>query len=167
MVQRERIALIAGALASVVLPGLAGCVGPPYGGPPPPPYPPYYYDYYYYPHADVYFHIYTGYYWYFDGRVWRRVHRLPPRIYLSPQYRVLLRIPDERPYKYHEDHRRRYPPPQSPPETRPRVPPQTRAQPPSPPSREREERERRDREERERNLLLYEEYQKKRRPRRR
>ncbi len=162
MVERTRIRLLAGALAAAVLPGLSGCAGPPYAGPPPPPrYPPYYYDYYYYPHVDVYFHIYSGYYWYPDGRYWRRVRTLPPHIYLYPRYRVLLRVPDEHPYKHHDAHRRKYPPPPKPrPVPEPRVPPQTGQQPGLPPPQPRPDRER-DREERDHNVRQNKEYRKK------
>lgn len=165
MVERSRIRILTGALAAAILPSLSGCVGPPYEGPPPAYYPPWYYDYYYYPHVDVYFHIYSGYYWYRDGRSWRRVRRLPPHIRLHPRQRVPLRIPDERPYLHHDEHRRRYPPPQArpqPPQPRPRAP-QPGAPPPQP-RLEREQREwrERDREERENNLRRYEEYRKRR-----
>ena len=169
MVERTRIGFLTGALATLVLPGLWGCTGPYYyEAPPPYGYPPYYYDYYYYPHVDVYFHIYSGDYWYHDGPYWHRVHRLPPHIHLDPRYRVIIRIPDEPPYRHYDEHRRKYPlPPKPRPE--PRVPPQTRPQPGMPPpqippSREREERAARDRdrEERERNFRKYEEYGKKR-----
>ncbi|MCK5273337.1 MAG: hypothetical protein KAR37_01720, partial [Alphaproteobacteria bacterium] len=64
MVERSRIRLLTGALASVLLPGLSGCAWPPYEGPPSRGYPAHYYDYYYYPHEDVYYHIYTDHYYY-------------------------------------------------------------------------------------------------------
>ena len=175
MIERSRIRILTGVLAAALLPSLPGCVGPPYEGPPPH-YPPWYYDYYYYPHVGVYFHIYTGYYWYLDGQRWRRVRRLPPHIRLHPRYRVPLRIPDEQPYRDHDEHRRKYPPPPQPrpqpgqppqPRPQPGMPPQPRpmpgALPPQPrPDREREDREwrERDREERDYNLRRYEEYRK-------
>ena len=189
MVERTRIRLLAGALAAAVLPGLPGCVGPPYAGPPPRGYPPWYDDYYYYPHVGVYFHIYSGHYWYRHGPRWRRVRRLPPHIRLHPRHRVHLRVPGEHPYRRHDEHRRRYPPPPEPrpdrrtpppqarpqpglpppqPRRQPGLPPQPRPQPGLPPpqprpGREREERESRDRdrEERQHNTRRYEEYRKK------
>jgi len=130
MTDRARIRLLTGALAAAVLPGLAGCG--PYYGTPPPPYPPYYYDYYYYPPVDVYFHIYTGYYWYRDGPSWHHVRKLPPHIYLDPRYRVVIRVPDDRPYKYHAEHRKRYPPPPQP-RPEPRLPPPPQPRPGMPP----------------------------------
>jgi len=167
MVERARIRFLAGALAAALLPGLSGCAGPPYEGPPPRRYPPYYYDYYYYPEVDVYFHIYSGHYWYRDGPYWRRVQRLPPHIHLYPRHRVQLRIPVEPPYERHDEHRRKYPPPPRG-VSEPPPPPQTRPQPGLPPPQARPGRERaerdlreRDREEREHNTRQYEEYRKK------
>ncbi len=155
MTDRARIRLLAGALAAIALPALSGCAGPYYDAPPPP-YPPYYYDYYYYPHVDVYYHIYTGYYWYRDGPTWRRAIGLPRHIYLHPRYRVSLRVQDEHPYRYHKEHRRQYPPPPQarPPVGRPSHPPAvgTRGQP---------DWQARDREERQHNVRQYETYRKK------
>lgn len=75
--------------------------GPPYGA-----YPSYYYDYYYYPHADVYFHIYTGEYYYRSGGHWQRAKALPRGIYLDPHDRRQLHIRDTRqPYRYQQQHR--------------------------------------------------------------
>jgi hypothetical protein len=86
--------------------GLVACAPyPPHGPPPPPPRPAYYYDYYYYPHADVYFQIYTGEYYYRHGNTWRRSRTLPRNIYLHPRDREHLRIRDKKPYA--RDHERR------------------------------------------------------------
>lgn len=139
MDRREAMRLLAGGAAAA----LAGC-GPAYYGAPPPgprPRPVGYYEYYYYPYADVYFHVYTGYYYYVVGGTWHRARALPPRYVLDPRYRVQLTIRDDRPYVHHSDHRRAHPPP-----------PQFRPDP------------RRDRDERQRNLRIYEDYQKRRRP---
>lgn len=145
MVERSRIRLLVGGLASVVLPGLPGCIGPPYDGPPPP-RPHYHPDYYYYPYADVYFHLYTGWYFYRDRNVWHRVRRLPPRIHLDPRRRHSLRIPEGKPWRRHDEHRRKYP----------ARPPRRRRNPDA------------DREERERNRRRYDEHrQRDRRSRRR
>ena len=111
MVERSRIRLLTGALASVFLPGLAGCVVAPHPGPPPRGYPPHYYDYYYYPYASVYFHIYTGHYYYHDHGRWRRVRRLPPHIRLDRRRRYPLKIREKEPWRRHDEHRRQYPPP--------------------------------------------------------
>lgn len=175
MADRARLRLISSALAAAALAALPRCAGPYYDAPSPP-YPPYYYDYYYYPHLDVYFHIYTGYYWYQSGGYWHRVHKLPPHIHLDPRYRVVIRIPDDRPYVYHDEHRRKYlhgpqsapqptitppGPPQSgvlPPESRPepRAPAPTRLRPAplppqTPPSYQHEDFEARQRESRQRD----------------
>jgi hypothetical protein len=158
MVERSRIGLLFGALAAVLLPGLAGCTETPYAGPPPG-YPPWYYDYYYYPHVDVYFHIYSGDYWYPDGPYWHRARRLPPHFHLDPAYRVRLRVPDERPYRDHDAHRRAYPRPAAGRVPEPRPQPQAGAQPglPLQPGdwRTRDSKERAD------NIRRYEEYRKK------
>ncbi len=113
MVERSRIRLLTGALASVLLPGLSGCAWPPYEGPPRG-YAPHRYDYYYYPHEDVYYHIYTDHYYYRDGPVWWHSQRLPDHIRLDSGYRVWLRIWDDKPWRRHHKHRRKYPPPPRP-----------------------------------------------------
>jgi hypothetical protein len=96
MVERSRIRLLSGALASILLPGLSGCVWPPYEGSPLRGYPGHYYDYYYYPHEEVYYHIYTDRYYYRDGPVWWHSRRPPDYIRLDPGYRIwpgpLLRL---------------------------------------------------------------------------
>lgn len=102
-----------GALASVVVSGLAGCDWPAYEGPPSHPYPPYYYgyyDYYYYPYSEVYFHVYSGWYYYRDHGRWLRVRHLPPHIHLDQRHRHRLIIRDKTPWQRHEEHRRQYPP---------------------------------------------------------
>ena len=114
MVERSRIRLLTGALASVLLPGLSSCAWRPYEGPLRG-YPPRYYDYYYYPHEGVYYHIYTGHYYYRDGPVWWSTRRLPSYILLDPGYRIWLRIRDDKPWHRHHEHRRKYPPPPRPP----------------------------------------------------
>jgi hypothetical protein len=115
MVERSRIRLLTGALASVLLPGLSGCVWPPYERPPSRGYPAQYYDYYYYPHEEVYYHIYTDRYYYRDGPVWWHSRRPPDHIRLDPGYRIWLKIRDDRPWRRHHEHRRKYPPPPRPP----------------------------------------------------
>ncbi len=108
MERRKLIGLLGGACMAAITPGLAGCYGPaPYG----PPYPPQYYDYYYYPHVDVYFHIYTGWYYYQSGGVWSRARHLPPHIRLDHRYRRPIVIRDDPPHRQHPRHRKTYPPP--------------------------------------------------------
>jgi len=71
---------------------------------------PYYYDYHYYPTASVYFHLYTGRYYYRSGGSWARVRVLPSRIHIGPHDRIHLRIWADRPYKYWDNHRKRFHP---------------------------------------------------------
>jgi len=99
-------------LAAILVLTAAGCdYYPRHPGPPPRANAPYYYDYYYYPHADVYFHIYTGEYYYRDGRDWRRARNLPPKIYLDPRDRHQLRIQSDKPYADDQARRRAQPQP--------------------------------------------------------
>lgn len=112
MERRRLIGFLGGAVAITLIPGLSACTYTPrYGAPAPQPYPPYYYDYYYYPHVGVYFHIYTGYYYYRDGHAWRRTRKLPRHFYLDNRHRRKIVIRDENPYTRHPEHRREYPPP--------------------------------------------------------
>ena len=168
MVERNRVRLLTGAVAAVLLPGLSGCAGPYWEAPPPYGHPPHYYDYYYYPNVYVYFHIYTGWYYYWYDGIWWQVRKLPPHIHLHPQYRVLLHVRDEYPYLRHDEHRRKFPPPppESPRDVAPPAPVPPHDGPPQPaPERPEPPRIRpdpkSDRDEREYNLRRYEEYKKK------
>ena len=109
MIERTRVRLLAAVLASLAPMALPGCVGPAYVAAPRR-YPPYYYDYYYYPDVGVYFHLYSGWYYYRDHGRWLRVRRLPPHIHLHPQQRYVLRGPEKEPWRHYEEHRRKYPP---------------------------------------------------------
>jgi hypothetical protein len=112
MKRRRLIECLGGAVAITLIPGLSACTYTPgYVAPVPQPYPPYYYDYYYYPHVGVYFHIYTGYYYYRDGHAWRRTRKLPKHFYLDQRHRRKIIVPDEKPYTRYPKHRREYPPP--------------------------------------------------------
>jgi len=66
------------------------------------------YDYYYYPDVNVYFHISTGYYYYWDRKVWVRARRLPRHYHLNHRYRRRLLIRDRHPYERNREHRREY-----------------------------------------------------------
>ena len=108
MERRKLIGILGGTCMTVIASGLAGCYGPaPYGAP----YPLQYYDYYYYPHVDVYFHIYTGWYYYRSGDVWLRTLRLPPHIRLDPRYRRPIVVREDPPHRQYPEHRETYPPP--------------------------------------------------------
>lgn len=70
----------------------------------------YYDDYYYYPSARVYFHIYTGYYYYLRGNRWVRSRVLPRYIRLHSSDRYRLRIKDRYPYLRDYEYRKKYRP---------------------------------------------------------
>jgi hypothetical protein len=84
--------------------GLGACTyGPVYHAPPPhakalPRH------YHYYPHADVYFDIHLGYYYYRSNKAWLKVRYLPRHIHLHPAYRVSLRVDYDKPYLRHKEH---------------------------------------------------------------
>ncbi|NNE53752.1 MAG: hypothetical protein HKN30_15275 [Sulfitobacter sp.] len=83
--------------------GLSGCeeyVSGPYGR----------YDYDYYPDNDVYYHAWTGSYFYVRNGVWIRSRSLPVQIVLRPYYRRRIYVSDRYPYARNREHRRRYPP---------------------------------------------------------
>lgn len=65
-------------------------------------------DYFYYPHVGVYFHLYSGHYYYRDGRSWVRVRVLPPHIFLDHRVRRRLVIKEAEPYRRHAAHRESY-----------------------------------------------------------
>lgn len=96
-------------IAVLMAGGLAACTYAPrhddaYGA--------YVHDYYYYPQFGVYFHLYSGHYYYRDGNSWVRVRVLPRHIYLDHRVRRPLVIRDAAPYRQHEAHRERYRTPQ-------------------------------------------------------
>jgi hypothetical protein len=70
----------------------------------------YYDDYYYYPSARVYFHIYTGYYYYRAGNRWVRSRVLPRYIRLHSRDRHRLRIKDRHPYLRDYEYQKKYRP---------------------------------------------------------
>ncbi|MCK5273423.1 MAG: hypothetical protein KAR37_02150, partial [Alphaproteobacteria bacterium] len=112
MERRKLVRLMAGTAAIALMPGLAGCVVErtvyrPAPAPRPVYRPPEYYNYYYYPNVAVYYHIQTGFYWYFTDGYWRRSRRLPRHIRLrGPRHMFTIR--DDNPYQRHRDHRRSY-----------------------------------------------------------
>lgn len=83
---------------------IAGCVYvPPYDD-----RPGYAYDYYYYPQVGVYFHLFSGDYYFRDGRHWVHKRVLPSRFYLDYRDRRPLVIRDETPYRYHDQHHQQH-----------------------------------------------------------
>lgn len=67
-------------------------------------------QYYYYPSVSVYYHIQTGYYFYYSSGAWLRVRVLPRHIHLGSHDRVRIRIKGGRPYAHYDQHRLRYKP---------------------------------------------------------
>ena len=67
------------------------------------------YDYDYYPDSDVYYHSWTGSYYYYRDGIWIRTSKLPVHIVLKPFYRRRIRIIDRYPYLRNKEHRRRFP----------------------------------------------------------
>ena len=65
-------------------------------------------NYYYYPHVGVYFHLYSGDYYFRDGPNWKRVRVLPSHIFLDHRVRRVILIEEPEPYKRHKVHRERY-----------------------------------------------------------
>lgn len=97
-------ALAAGATASA-----CGPVPVRHGPPPHAPGPPsYYYDYYYYPDVSVYFHLYSGHYWYREREAWINTRRLPRHIHLDHRARRTIVIRDPRPYAHWHEHRDKF-----------------------------------------------------------
>lgn len=64
--------------------------------------------YYYYPGVSVYYHLQSGYYFYYSGSVWIKVRVLPRHIHLDGHDRVKIRIKGKRPYLHHDKHQHRY-----------------------------------------------------------
>ncbi len=110
----KRLNPIVLAVVLLALGSMAGCVYAPVREGPPPHAPaygyryPYYYDYYYYPSVPLYFHIYTGYYYYHDHGRWVRTKVLPRNIHIQHYDRVKLRIEDDQPYRWYNQHQKQY-----------------------------------------------------------
>ena len=68
-------------------------------------------DYHYYPSLGVYFHLFSGDYYYRDGDRWLRTRVLPRHIVLDHRLRRPLVIREPVPYRHHASHRERYGPP--------------------------------------------------------
>lgn len=94
-------------LVGLSLLGLTACTyAPRYDDPPA-----YRSDYYYYPSVGVYFHLFSGDYYYRDGDRWLRTRVLPRHIALDHRLRRPLVIRDPEPYRHNASHRERYAPP--------------------------------------------------------
>ena len=66
------------------------------------------YDYYYYPNVNVYFHISSGFYYYWHRDIWVRARNLPRQYHLNHGHRKRLRIRDRHPYTRNHEHRREH-----------------------------------------------------------
>ena len=62
-------------------------------------------DYFYYPNSDVYFHMYSGNYYYRNDNQWIRSRHLPKQTYLDQRVRRQLVIKETEPYHHHREHR--------------------------------------------------------------
>jgi len=69
--------------------------------------------YYYYPGTHVYFDVGRSLYFYHDGGRWRTSARLPVGISINFNEYVTLDMDTDRPYKYHGEVVKRYPPGQA------------------------------------------------------
>ncbi len=67
------------------------------------------YEYYYYPGPSVYFDKHRDLYYYHDGGHWQESHTPPPNFHTGNPHRE-LRLDTDKPYKYHSDVERRFPP---------------------------------------------------------
>ena len=124
-------------LASIILIALGlslfqgGCTlsignapGPVYAPAPPPPPPPQSgpppwapahgyrakHSYYYYPDSYVYFDVGRSLYFYYSGGGWQASVSLPSGIHIAAGEYVALEMDADRPYIYHSDVEKRYPP---------------------------------------------------------
>jgi len=66
--------------------------------------------YYYYPDSDVYFDPGRSLYFYFSGGGWHTSVTLPREIRMNVGEHVDLDMDDDRPYRYHSDIKKKYPP---------------------------------------------------------
>jgi len=67
-------------------------------------------QYYYYPESYVYFDVGRNLYFYYSGSGWQAAARLPAGIQISAGEHVTLAMESDRPYLYHADVEKRYPP---------------------------------------------------------
>lgn len=67
-------------------------------------------EYYYYPASYVYFDVGRSLYFYYQGDQWRVSVSLPAAIHITVEDHVVLEMDDDRPYKYHSEVAKRYPP---------------------------------------------------------
>ncbi len=68
------------------------------------------YRYYYYPATYVYFDVGRSLYFYYQSDQWRVSASLPVGIHIAVGEYVVLEMDDDKPYKFHSDVAKRYPP---------------------------------------------------------
>lgn len=68
------------------------------------------YKYYYYPNACVYFDIGRRLYFYYQDEQWKVSVSLPQSIHITTEEYVVLEMDTDKPYKFHSDVVKRYPP---------------------------------------------------------
>ncbi|MCB1764199.1 MAG: hypothetical protein KDI27_13815 [Gammaproteobacteria bacterium] len=73
-------------------------------------------EYYYYPNVGVYFHLFSGDYYYRDHDHWLRVRELPRHIHLDHRVRQNVVIREREPYRDYHRHQEQF---RSPPKFRP------------------------------------------------
>jgi hypothetical protein len=71
------------------------------------------YRYLYYPEVQVYWDFSRGLYFYFDKGRWVAAASLPPSIVAANKFSVELEMDVDRPYLFHNDVIKRYPPGQT------------------------------------------------------
>ena len=109
--------LMAGIGFSLIQVGCSLTIGnqPGYGEKGPPPWAPAHgyrakHHYNYYPESHVYFDVGRGLYFYYDGGGWQASVSLPAGISISAGEYITLDMDTDRPYVYHSDVVKRYPP---------------------------------------------------------
>jgi hypothetical protein len=70
------------------------------------------YEYRYYPSCRVYYDDFRKLYFYLEGENWRISASLPHTIQLSFNDYVRIEVKTDKPYRYYQEHKRKYPPSQ-------------------------------------------------------
>lgn len=68
------------------------------------------FTYRYYPSSFIYFNIDKGIYFYLSDGVWVDSYSLPPTISITPDGYVILKMDIDKPYTFHKDVVKKYPP---------------------------------------------------------
>lgn len=105
MVERSRITFLTGAVVSIIM---SSCAWPRSEHSSPYAYPSHYYDYWYFPDRHIYYHIYSGWYYYRDHGRWWRVRHLPPHISPDWSRRRRFNMRGSTPWQQHQEDRQKY-----------------------------------------------------------